>query len=347
MTYPGLRILPSTVRPSDLEGQTLPTTNVDALGRRIDYLRISVTDRCNLRCVYCMPEEGVALQPKDELLSFEEIWRIVRAATEIGFRKFRVTGGEPLVVKGATKLIRGIREASEGALLCLTSNGILLADVIDEIHSLGVNRLNISLDTLDPSRFRALTRRDGLDKVLRTIDRGLELGFERIKVNAVIVPGVNEEDLLPLVGLAESRDIDIRFIEQMPLDGQDDGGFMGADEMLERISARYPLESVVPDDSRQAAQLMFRSPNLSGQVGIIAPRSRKFCANCNRMRLTSGGELKGCLLSEGTLDLKTPLREGLTDEELKKLLFYAIGIKPAEYKDERYGLDRSMSAIGG
>lgn len=347
MTYPGLRILPTTVRPSDLAGMALPTSNTDAFGRRIDYLRISITDRCNLRCVYCMPEEGVALQPKNELLSFEEIWRVAKAAAEVGFKKFRVTGGEPLVVKGAVDFLRGLREAVGDAELCLTSNGTQLADVIDDVFAAGVNRLNISLDTLDPDRFKQLTRRDGLDRVLYCIDRALELGFDRVKVNAVIVPGVNEGDLLPMVSLAEQRDLDVRFIEQMPLDGQTDGGFMGAEEMVSLINTRYPLDAVIPDDSRQAAQLMFRSESLRGRVGIIAPRSRKFCASCNRMRLTSNGELKGCLLSEGTLDIKTTLREGVSDQELRTLMYYAIGIKPEEYRDERYGLDRSMSAIGG
>ncbi|MEO1173221.1 MAG: radical SAM protein [Myxococcota bacterium] len=232
MTYPGLRILPTTVRPSDLAGMALPTSNTDAFGRRIDYLRISITDRCNLRCVYCMPEEGVALQPKNELLSFEEIWRVAKAAAEVGFKKFRVTGGEPLVVKGAVDFLRGLREAVGDAELCLTSNGTQLADVIDDVFAAGVNRLNISLDTLDPDRFKQLTRRDGLDRVLYCIDRALELGFDRVKVNAVIVPGVNEGDLLPMVSLAEQRDLDVRFIEQMPLDGQTDGGFMGAEEMV-------------------------------------------------------------------------------------------------------------------
>lgn len=347
MSYPGLRILPTTIRPTDLVGTELPETNVDGFGRRIDYLRISVTDRCNLRCVYCMPEEGVPLQPRAELLTFDEMCRVAKAAADVGFRKFRVTGGEPLIVKGAVEFLRTLRTVIGDGELCLTSNGTRLADVIDEVYAAGVNRLNISLDTVNPERFRRLTRRDGLQRVLHSIDRALELGFDRVKVNAVIVPGVNEDDLLPMVSLAEDRDIDIRFIEQMPLDGQRDSGFIGADEMVRRIGNCYPLSSAIPEDSRQAAQLIFNSDALRGRVGIIAPRSRKFCANCNRMRLTSSGELKGCLLSEGTLDIKTSLRDGVTDTELRTLMYYAIGIKPDEYRDDRYGLDRSMSAIGG
>lgn len=342
-----LNILPDTVRPSDLSGQHVPSQNVDAFGRRIDYLRISVTDRCNLRCVYCMPESGVPLQRRSELLSFEEIWRIARAATEIGFSKFRITGGEPMVVRGILDFLKGIKHAIAGSKLCLTSNGVLLADTIEQVRELGVDRINISLDTLDPNRFKRLTRRDGLDRVLYSIDRAIELGFERVKVNAVIVRGINEDDLIPLVSLAEHRDIDVRFIEQMPLDGQTDGGFLGASEMTRSIHAHYPLEAVPPKDSRQSAQLMFRSARLRGQVGVIAPRSEKFCTHCNRMRLTSNGELKGCLLKSGTLDIKTAIRDGATDQQLQQLLLYAVGAKPEKYRNEQYGLDRSMSAIGG
>ena len=333
--------------PAELDRALLADGNVDRLGRRIDYMRISITDRCNLRCVYCMPEEGVRLSPKDELLSFEEIWRVAGAAHALGFTKFRVTGGEPLVVKNVLVFLQGLRRVTGDATLCLTTNGTLLGQYIDDLRDIGISRINVSLDTLDPVRFRRLARRDGLETVLAAIERAALAGFARVKVNAVIVPGVNDDDLVPLAGLAKTLPIDVRFIEQMPLDGEVDGGFMGADDMLARIGAVYPLSRSDPDDSRQAAQLMFTSPELRGRVGVIAPRSKKFCAACNRLRLTPSGELKGCLLSEGTLDLRQALRAGVDDQGLATLLRYAIGIKPAEYKDERYGLDRSMSAIGG
>ncbi len=347
MIHPRLRLAPDVVMPADLDRALLADGNVDRLGRRVDYMRISITDRCNLRCVYCMPEEGVRLSPKDELLSFEEIWRVAGSAHELGFTKFRVTGGEPLVVKNVLVFLQGLRRATGDATLCLTTNGTLLGHYIDDLRDIGVSRINISLDTLDPVRFRRLTRRDGLDTVLAAIERAACAGFARVKVNAVIVPGVNDDDLVALAGLAQRLPIDVRFIEQMPLDGEVDGGFMGADDMLARIGAVYPLSRSEPDDGRQAAQLMFGSPMLRGRIGVIAPRSKKFCASCNRLRLTPSGELKGCLLSEGTLDLRAALRAGVDDQGLATLLRYAIGIKPAEYKDERYGLDRSMSAIGG
>lgn len=347
MSHPRLRLLPTLVRPGDLEERFVPDGNIDGYGRTIDYLRIGITDRCNLRCVYCMPADGVPLEPQESLLTFDETVRVAAAARRVGFRKFRITGGEPLVVRGAMTLIGQIRAATEGALLCLTTNGVRLAEAATDLHRLGVQRLNISLDTLDPQQFRTLTRRDNLRDVLEGLDRALEVGFERIKLNAVIVPGRNEDALVPLVTLARDRAIDIRFIEQMPLDGQADGGYLGAAEIVDRISEVYPLEPEAPEDHRQAAQLMFRSSELAGKVGVIAPRSAKFCSSCNRMRLTPSGELKGCLLSEGTLDLRPVLREGISDEDLDRLMRYAIGIKPKEYLDHRYGLDRSMSAIGG
>ncbi|MEE8408251.1 MAG: GTP 3',8-cyclase MoaA [Myxococcota bacterium] len=347
MSHPRLQMIPQTVMPTDLAGLSLPERNVDRFGRTIDYLRISLTDRCDLRCLYCMPEEGVQLAPRAELLTFEETCRVAASARRLGFRKFRLTGGEPLVVKDALVFIRRLREATEGAILAMTTNGIRLADNAAELRAIGVERLNISLDTLDRERFRQLTRRDELHRVLAGIDRALEVGFHRIKVNAVIVPGVNEQDLLPLVGLAKDRPIDVRFIEEMPLNGEPDRGFIGADEMLRRISTAYPLEPIEPEDSRQAAQLMYRSPELKGLIGIVAPRSQKFCSTCNRLRLTPNGELKGCLLSDGTLDIRAALRAGITDVDLDGLLRYAIGIKPLEYRAERYGIDRSMSAIGG
>jgi cyclic pyranopterin phosphate synthase len=345
--HPRLRLAKEVIGPESIDSSRLASGNVDAYGRAIDYMRISITDRCNLRCVYCMPEEGVPLQPRDELLSFEEIWRVAASAYGLGFRKFRVTGGEPLIVKNVLVFLQGLRRVTGDATLCLTTNGTRLGDFIDDLKEVGIARLNISLDTLDPVRFAQLARRDGLEDVLSALERAAYAGFERVKVNAVIVPGVNEQDLLALAGLAERLPVDVRFIEQMPLDGQVDGGFLGADEMLARIDGVYPLSKTAPDDHRQAAQLMYTSSALKGRIGIIAPRSKKFCAGCNRMRLTPSGELKGCLLSEGTLDLKAALRSGIDDAGLTTLLRYAIGIKPAEYKDERYGLDRSMSAIGG
>lgn len=347
MVSPSLRILPETVRPADLAGVPLPAGNIDPFGRRIDYMRVSLTDRCNLRCVYCMPAEGVVLGAKDSLLSFEEIWRVVGAARGLGFRKFRVTGGEPLVVRDVLTFVAGLRAVAGDATLGLTTNGVRLRELARPLRQAGIDRLNISLDTLRADRFIALSRRDHLRDVLEGLEAAVHAGFERVKVNVVIVRGVNEDELVPLAKLAATYPIDVRFIEQMPLDGQTDHGFLGASAIVAQLQAALPLEAIVPEDVHAAAQIMFRSSALRGRVGVIAPRSQKFCAQCNRLRLTPSGELKGCLLSEGTLDLRTPLREGVTDAELALLLRYAIALKPLEYKNERYGLDRPMSAIGG
>lgn len=347
MSYPGLRVLPSTIRPSDLTGVSVPKDNIDRFGRTIDYLRISITDRCNLRCVYCMPASGVALTPQNELLSFAEIWRVAQAAHALGFVKFRITGGEPLVVKDILSFIHGLRAVTPGATLALTTNGVRLAELAQDLRDAGLSRLNLSLDTLNPDTFRTLARRDDLERVLAGLEAALTANFEQIKINAVIVPGVNEEDLVALASLARELPVDVRFIEQMPLDQSPDSGYLGAAEIVRRLSEHFALQAVAPDDARAAAQMMYTAPELRGRIGVIAPRSRKFCASCNRLRLTPHGELKGCLLSEGTMDLRTPLREGLSDEQLSQLLRYAIGIKPLEYNNDAYGLDRSMSAIGG
>ncbi|HET6347392.1 MAG TPA: GTP 3',8-cyclase MoaA, partial [Myxococcota bacterium] len=327
MAYPRLRILPTTVRPGDLRGLPLANGNVDRFGRRIDYMRISLTDRCNLRCVYCMPAEGVALGPKDALLRHDEIVRVAGAALSLGFRKFRLTGGEPLVVRDIVPLVARLREATRGARLGLTTNAVRLAVLAAPLRAAGLESVNISLDTLRPERFLAMTRRDELAAVLAGIETALAC-FPRVKLNCVVVPGVNDDELEALAALAVDRPLQVRFIEAMPLDGQADGGFLGADAIVDRLGRAFPLAAKAPEDPRDAAHRLFTAPGWAGAVGVIAPRSQKFCASCNRLRLTPHGELKGCLLAEGTLDLRTPLREGLNDTELDMLLRYAIGIKP-------------------
>jgi GTP 3',8-cyclase len=222
-----------------------------------------------------------------------------------------------------------------------------LFELADDIHAAGVERLNVSLDALDPARYARMTRRDGAKQVLAGLDRALAVGFAKVKVNAVIVPGVNEEEVVGLAGLAERRPIDVRFIEQMPLDGAADRRFLGAAEIIKRIGAVYPLVPVAPEDPRQAAQQMFRSPSLEGLIGLVAARSGKFCHACNRLRLTPLGELKGCLLAAGTLDVRGPLRASVTDAALDELLARAIGVKPREHADESYDVGGNMRSVGG
>jgi GTP 3',8-cyclase len=321
--------------------------NTDAFGRTIDYLRIAVTDRCSLRCVYCMPEAGVPLAPRLELLSFEEIWRVAASARRLGFVKFRITGGEPLEVKNILELVAGIRRVVGDATVGLTTNGMRLTELARSLKDAGVDRLNVSLDAVSPECFRAVTRKDGVARVLAGIDRALAAGFSRLKLNAVIVAGVNESEIVPLAGLARERPVDVRFIEQMPLDGDNTRGFLGAAEILRRIGEVYPLTPTSPEDPRQSAQSMYRSARLHGLIGMVAPRTKKFCHACNRLRLTPKGELKGCLLQAGTVDLKARLRRGITDDELDTLVALAIGKKPQEYPDDGFGVGRSMRSVGG
>ena len=351
MAYAGLRVLPTHLTAAQLHSLPKAEGNTDGFGRRIDYLRISLTDRCNLRCVYCMPESGVVLTPQADLLSFDEMARVAAAARRLGFSKFRITGGEPLVVRNVLAGLALLRAATAGALLAITTNGMRLCDMAVPLQRLGVQRVNISLDTLRPERFLALTRRPGLDTVLQGIQAALNAGFERVKINAVIVRGINDDELTELAGLAQRWPVDVRFIEQMPLGRnggpEDHRGYLGAASMLESLRAVWPLQQVPGTDGRDAAANLYTAPGLQGRLGFIAPRSQKFCANCNRLRLTPHGELKGCLLSEGTVDIRQSLRAGLSDAQVEELLRYAIGIKPLEYRDQEYGLDRPMSALGG
>ncbi|MBI5510210.1 MAG: GTP 3',8-cyclase MoaA [Deltaproteobacteria bacterium] len=319
----------------------------DRFGRRIDYLRIAITDRCSLRCVYCMPEAGVPLRPRGELLSFEELWQVAASARRLRFAKFRVTGGEPLEVKDVVGLVTGLRQRTVGATLAITTNGLRLAELADGLRQAGVDLVNVSLDTLRPERYAQITRRDGLARVLAGLDRALQAGFPRVKVNAVIIKGVNDDEVADLAGLAKARPIDVRFIERLPLAGAVERGFVGADLIRKRIDAVYPLEAVAPDDPRQAAQQMFASAALQGQIGIVAARSNKFCACCNRLRLTPMGELKGCLLQKGTIDLRPALRAGISDAALDDLFCQAIGLKPKEYPEETFDLGASMRSVGG
>lgn len=320
--------------------------NRDAYGRRVDYLRISITDRCNLRCVYCMPEEGVTLAAQATLLSFTEIWRVARAAHAIGFRKFRITGGEPLVVRDVVAFVRGLKAAVGDSVVALTTNAVRLAPLAAALRQAGVQRVNISLDTLQPTRFASLCRRDQWAEAWGGLQAALQAGFERVKINVVVVAGINDDEVLDLAKLAEQFPVDVRFIEHMPSIASA-CDFVTAAALVARLRQVYDLCQVTPADLRQAAALVYTAPGLQGTLGVIAPRSRKFCAQCNRLRLTPGGELKGCLLTPGGIQLRDALRGGVSDAELQKLLAFAVGNKPWAYDDAHYGLDRSMSALGG
>ena len=323
-----------------------PGANRDGFGRRVDYLRLSLTDRCNLRCTYCMPAEGVALQPREHLLTFEEIWRVAGAAFALGFRKFRITGGEPLVVRDIVRFVAGLRRVVGTSKIAMTTNAVRLAPLARPLREAGLQLLNISCDTLRADRFVAIARRPHLDDMLRGLDAALIAGFERVKINAVVLPGVNDDELVELARLTERFAVDVRFIEAMPQLGSP-RAFVGADAMLKTLRGAFDLREVPPEDASQAARMVYTAPGLLGTLAFIAPLTHKFCAQCNRMRLTPQGELKGCLLTPGGMDLRDALRSGISDASLQTRIGAAIGQKPWAYDDDHHGLDRSMSAIGG
>jgi GTP 3',8-cyclase len=295
----------------------LPLT--DSFGRLHDNLRISVTDRCNIRCFYCMPEEGVKFEPRENILSFEEIERFVRVAVTLGIRKLRITGGEPLVRKGLPELIRKLSAIPGIDDLALTSNGVLLAQQAQDLYDAGLRRINVHLDTLDRERFRHITRRDDFEKVLEGIEACRRIGYKTIKINAVAVKNLVEPDIVPLARFGRERDIEIRYIEFMPLDSQglwERDRVLTMDTMLGMLRKEIgPLEEI-PDRDPRAPATEYRFLDGIGRVGFIASVSKPFCLNCNRVRLTSDGKLRYCLFAIEETDVRALLRSGAPEEEI-------------------------------
>lgn len=292
---------------------------LDTFDRIHDNLRISVTDRCNIRCFYCMPEEGVKFMRREEILSFEEIERFARVAASLGVTKLRVTGGEPLVRKDLPALIRKLSAIPGIRDLSLTTNGVLLAEHAAALYEAGLRRLNVHLDTLDRERFLKITRRDDLDRVLHGIEVCRRLGFHPIKINAVAVKGLVEPDLVPLARYGRERDIEIRFIEFMPLDAQglwDRNRVLFASDVIEVLSNEIAPLIEIPDRDARAPATEYRFADGVGRVGFIASISRPFCLNCNRIRLTSDGKLRYCLFAIEETDVKGLLRGGASDPEI-------------------------------
>ena len=291
----------------------------DTFGRIHDSLRISVTDRCNIRCFYCMPEEGVKFQAREEILSFEEIERVARIAAANGVTKFRLTGGEPLVRHDLPVLIRKLFAIPGIDDIALTTNAVLLAQHAAALYDSGLRRLNIHLDTLNRERFHQMTRRDDLPRVLEGIETAIRIGFTTIKLNAVAVRNLNEPDIIPIAHFCRERGMEARFIEFMPLDAQsiwDRAKVLSADEMLALISAEIGPLVVVPDADPRAPATEYRYADGSGSVGFIASVTKPFCLNCNRLRLTSDGKLRYCLFAIEETDIKTLLRGGSPDEAI-------------------------------
>jgi GTP 3',8-cyclase len=323
----------------------------DTFGRVHNNLRVSVTDRCNLRCTYCMPEE-VTFLDRSELLTFEEITAFVRVAAPLGIDKVRLTGGEPLVRKNLHELVRLLMKIPGIADLSLTTNGILLAEQAAALFDAGLRRLNVSLDTLDPARFRQLTRRDGLDRVLAGLAAAKRVGFGPIKVNAVAVRGCAEHDVVPLARYARENGFELRFIEYMPIGAGpwEREQVVFAYEILERIDRDIgPLDSAPHDPSAPAQDYTYRDGG--GTVGVIASVSRPFCRSCNRVRLTADGKLRNCLFALDETDVKGLLRAPAIDEQaLAAALRQSVWAKWEGHEINAATFvkpDRTMHAIGG
>jgi len=288
---------------------------IDSFGRVHNNLRISVTDRCNLRCIYCMPED-VTFLDKGELLTFEEIARFVKVAAPLGVNKLRLTGGEPLLRKDLYRLVEMLGDIPGIDDIGLTTNGLLLAQQAQALHAAGLERLNLSLDTLDPQRFEHLARRTGLDLVLRGIERAKEVGFSRIKVNAVIIRGINEMDVVPLARYARQHNLEMRYIEYMPIGAEswERSKCYFAHEIIDQLETVFGPLLPADDYDRRNPAMEFKYSDGPGRLGMIASVSRPFCKSCNRIRLTAEGKLRHCLFALEEDDVKPLLRAEVVDE---------------------------------
>jgi len=324
----------------------------DQFRRPITYLRISVTDRCNLRCVYCMPEEGLPWIAKREILTYEEIAEIVHAAAAIGVRSIRLTGGEPLVRLDLHKLVAMLSAIPGIEDIALSTNGMLLAQRIDALIAAGLRRVNISLDTLREDRFFAIARRHGLDRVLAGIDAALDAGLEPVKINCVVMRGRNDDEVGALAELTRDRAVFVRFIELMPVEDNLDlqrEAYVSADEILERIGE---IEQLVPVPGPQGngPARYFAFPGARGAVGVISPLSHDYCERCNRVRLSADGRLRLCLFGDHHIDLRTPVRSGASHEDLIAIFQGSMLIKPERHHlrlGEQSSRMRAFSEIGG
>jgi cyclic pyranopterin phosphate synthase len=323
----------------------------DSFGRVHNNLRISVTDRCNLRCTYCMPEE-VVFMDRSELLTFEEITHFVRVAAPLGIDKIRLTGGEPLLRRELPRLVRMLVEVPGIRDVGLTTNGLLLAGQARALYDAGLRRINVSLDTLDPERFRQVSRRDGLGQVLEGIAKAREAGFHPVKVNAVIIRGLNDVDVVPLARYARDNGLEMRYIEYMPIGAEawERDKVYFAREILERIEQEVGPLVPAPDYDPRAPAMDFQYTDGRGRVGIIASISRPFCASCNRVRLTADGKLRNCLFALNEVDVKHYLRAEPDDARLAELIRQNVRDKweGHEINTARFVKPlRTMHAIGG
>ena len=316
---------------------------IDRLGRNITYLRISLTDKCNLRCRYCMPEEGVCKRSQHEMMNEDEVVTAVEVAASLGIHKIRLTGGEPLVKRNIVSICRRVAAVEGITEVCLTTNGILLPQLGKQLKDAGVNRLNLSLDTLDPEKYAHITRIGKLEQFQAGLEAALEAGFEKVKINAVLIGGFNDDEIEDLAHLTMEYPVDMRFIELMPIQDHDEFGeeaYVPYSRVLEKLPEAVP----VAKDGGVAK--LYRLPDAKGNIGLISPVSAHFCGECNRLRLTADGKLKPCLHSADEYSIK-----GLNKEEMRTVFEQAIWNKPAWHGEldalNRSHAGRNMNEIGG
>ena len=328
-----------------------PPIPADSFNRKVDYLRVSVTDRCNLRCIYCMPPEGFRKLRQEEILRYEEVVRLTEIAAGMGIVHVRITGGEPLVRKGITRLCRGIASISGVRSLSLTTNGVLLADFARELAEAGVERINVGLDTLNSETFTAITGRDVLRRVWDGIKAALHAGLHPVKINVVVMRGINDGEIEALAWLTLRYPFHVRFVELMPFQpAEHEKRYVPASEILRSIVRVAPVEEV-PGKSGNGPARLYSFAGAPGKIGIISPLSRGFCPSCNRLRLTAEGCLRTCLFSDRETDLRGPLRTGAGNSEIEAIIRTALADKPERhFLSGGFGnrcFGRPMTAVGG
>lgn len=345
-------VIPLTfVEPQTRPQYSTDSPALDSYGRRIDYLRVSLTDRCNMRCVYCMPAVGMQFRPRPELLTNEELLFVLRAAASAGFRKIRLTGGEPLLRQDIVELVREIKNIPGIEHIAMTTNALRLRKLAQPLKDAGLDRVNISIDSLDPQKFRQMTRGGNLDEVWAGIAAANEVGLKPIKLNAVIVRGMNDDEVVDLAELTLTYHWEFRFIEVMPLTGVAglaNEGVISSAELIERLEAVYgQLESLGQSASDPARR--YRIPGAKGKIGFISSVTDPFCATCNRMRLTADGRLHLCLLRDDEVDLRAAVRSGASEAEIEQIIRHGVHIKPWGHGLPEGVLPtlRGMSELGG
>ena len=327
---------------------------IDNHGRPISYLRLAVTDRCNLRCFYCMPEDGIKYLPKNELLTYEEMERLVILLVKMGINKLRITGGEPFVRQDLIKFIENLSNINGLKQIAITTNGVLTLPYLKTLKELGVRKINLSLDSIDKNRFHKITRRDEFNTVMKTLEQLLINGFD-VKINCVVMQEENIEDIIPLLNLMKENSLGVRFIEEMPFNGEGSrytNLIWSHTKILEHISEIHPNYYKV-ESEQTSTSVNYKIPGYKGSFGIIPAFSRTFCGSCNRIRITAQGSLKTCLYDDGVLDLKHLLRSGYSDIMITEKLINVFSHRSEngfEAESHRLGskpITESMSTIGG